>query len=62
MDSPTSFKAPLVSVPQDQQHNGSHQEFATAAILPMYTPDEVFVCPEESLFYSQCIEKLVVNR
>jgi hypothetical protein len=56
---------PLVAVPQDQQqeqYNGSHQEFATAAILPMYTPDEVFVCPEESLFYSQCIEKLVVNR
>jgi hypothetical protein len=35
---------------------------SSTTILPIYTPDEVFVCPEESLFYSQCIEKLVLNK
>lgn len=27
-----------------------------------YSPNEVFFCPEESKFYSQCIEKMVLNR
>lgn len=26
-----------------------------------YSPDQVFFCPEESQFYSQCIEKMVLN-
>lgn len=32
------------------------------ATMPLHAPDEVFLCPEESLFYSQCLEKLVMNR
>lgn len=27
-----------------------------------YSPNDVFFCPEESQFYSQCIEKMVLNR
>lgn len=27
-----------------------------------YSPKEVFFCPEESQFYSQCLEKMVLNR
>lgn len=27
-----------------------------------YSPDDVFFCPEESQFYSQCLEKMVLNR
>lgn len=26
-----------------------------------YSPNQVFICPEESQFYSQCLEKLLVN-
>ncbi|WP_013321791.1 hypothetical protein [Gloeothece verrucosa] len=26
-----------------------------------YSPNEVFFCPEESQFYSQCLEKMVLN-
>ena len=31
-------------------------------VADSYSPDEVFFCPEESQFYSQCIEKLVINQ
>eukprot|EP00879_Flechtneria_rotunda_P000121 GHRR01000183.1.p1 GENE.GHRR01000183.1~~GHRR01000183.1.p1 ORF type:complete len:323 (+),score=80.27 GHRR01000183.1:330-1298(+) len=31
------------------------------SLAPPLTPGQVFVCPEESLFYSQCIEKMVLN-
>ncbi|HEY9699934.1 MAG TPA: SAM-dependent methyltransferase [Trichocoleus sp.] len=27
-----------------------------------YSPNEVFFCPEESQFYSQCLEKLILNQ
>jgi hypothetical protein len=27
-----------------------------------YSPNEVFFCPEESQFYSQCLERMVLNR
>jgi hypothetical protein len=27
-----------------------------------YSPNEVFFCPEESQFYAQCLEKMVLNR
>lgn len=27
-----------------------------------YSPNEIFFCPEESHFYSQCLEKMVLNR
>jgi methylase of polypeptide subunit release factors len=27
-----------------------------------YSPNEVFFCPEESQFYSQCLEKMVLNQ
>jgi hypothetical protein len=27
-----------------------------------YSPNEVFFCPEESRFYSQCLEKMIFNR
>jgi methylase of polypeptide subunit release factors len=30
--------------------------------LESYSFDEVFFCPEESQFYSQCLEKMVLNR
>lgn len=37
-------------------------EAVAHATMPLHAPDEVFLCPEESLFYSQCLEKLVMNR
>ncbi|NJR37571.1 MAG: methyltransferase [Leptolyngbyaceae cyanobacterium CSU_1_4] len=30
--------------------------------LKSYSPDDVFFCPEESQFYSQCLEKMVLSR
>lgn len=30
--------------------------------IKSYSPNEVFFCPEESQFYSQCLEKMVVNQ
>jgi hypothetical protein len=30
--------------------------------IPSYSPNEVFFCPEESQFYSQCLEKMILNR
>ncbi len=30
--------------------------------LKSYSPDDVFFCPEESQFYSQCLEKMIFNR
>lgn len=30
--------------------------------VDLHTPDDVFCCPEESLFYSQCLEKMVLSR
>ena len=27
-----------------------------------YIPQEIFFCPEESLFYSQCLERMVLNK
>jgi methylase of polypeptide subunit release factors len=31
-------------------------------IVRSYSPNEVFFCPEESQFYSQCLEKMVLSR
>lgn len=36
----------------------SNSEVAIAS----HSPNEVFFCPEESYFYSQCLEKMVLNR
>lgn len=33
-----------------------------AASPASYSPNEVFFCPEESQFYAQCIEKMVLNQ
>ncbi len=33
----------------------------TQQYLKAYSPKEVFFCPEESLFYSQCLEKMVLD-
>ncbi|MGL4882718.1 MAG: SAM-dependent methyltransferase [Waterburya sp.] len=30
--------------------------------IKSHSPNEVFFCPEESHFYSQCLEKMVLNR
>jgi hypothetical protein len=30
--------------------------------IQSYSPNEVFFCPEESQFYSQCLERMVLNR
>lgn len=30
--------------------------------IESHSPNEVFFCPEESYFYSQCLEKMVLNR
>lgn len=30
--------------------------------IDSYSPNQVFFCPEESQFYSQCLEKMVLNR
>jgi hypothetical protein len=37
--------------------NSSSNQTSTAS----YSPNDVFFCPEESQFYSQCLEKMVVN-
>jgi methylase of polypeptide subunit release factors len=31
-------------------------------VVKSYSPNEVFFCPEESQFYSQCLEKMVLNQ
>lgn len=35
---------------------------ASNQAVDSYSPNEVFFCPEESQFYSQCLEKMVLNR
>lgn len=34
----------------------------TVKAVKAYSPNEVFFCPEESQFYSQCLEKMVLSR
>lgn len=34
---------------------------ASNAAIHSYSPNEVFFCPEESQFYSQCLEKMVLK-
>jgi hypothetical protein len=34
----------------------------TVVSVEDYSPNEVFFCPEESQFYSQCLDKMVLNR
>ncbi|MBD2178613.1 SAM-dependent methyltransferase [Pseudanabaena sp. FACHB-1998] len=33
----------------------------TSEHVPEHIPQEIFFCPEESLFYSQCLERMVLN-
>lgn len=33
----------------------------TSEHKPEHIPQEIFFCPEESLFYSQCLERMVLN-
>jgi methylase of polypeptide subunit release factors len=35
---------------------------ASETAIASHSPNEVFFCPEESYFYSQCLEKMVLNR
>jgi hypothetical protein len=30
--------------------------------IESYLPKEIFICPEESQFYAQCLENMVLNR
>lgn len=59
---------PAPSVSSSPTHSSAYRAGAAisapaALHLPevAFTADEIFVCPEESLFYSQCLEKLLVN-
>ncbi len=55
------------SIPAPQKSNGHTApksfapDFATPDFAPKHSPKDVFICPEESQFYSQCLEKLVFN-
>lgn len=40
----------------------SLQENRDMTSIQSYSPNEVFFCPEESQFYSQCLERMVLNR
>jgi methylase of polypeptide subunit release factors len=35
---------------------------ASNEVVDSYSPNKVFFCPEESQFYSQCLEKMVLKR
>jgi methylase of polypeptide subunit release factors len=37
-------------------------KIAPAAETASYSPNEVFFCPEESQFYAQCLERMVLNQ
>lgn len=41
--------------------NLSTDQSISSKATKSYSPNEVFFCPEESQFYSQCLEKLVLN-
>jgi Methyltransferase small domain len=49
------------SAPQSptQHHSPHHSPHHSSS--NHHSPDEVFFCPEESHFYSQCLEKMVFN-
>jgi hypothetical protein len=70
---PPATKAPAVPTTPDGHQGGratndgtqQQQQQGAAAVytsLPVFAPNEVFVCPEESSCYSQSIERLVFNR
>jgi methylase of polypeptide subunit release factors len=44
------------------QSNALKQSPTSAGLAGMYSPEQVFFCPEESQFYSQCLEKMVFNQ
>jgi hypothetical protein len=39
----------------------NYSSHSTTSVLTKHTFEDVFCCPEESLFYSQCLEKMVLN-
>jgi methylase of polypeptide subunit release factors len=58
-------KAVLNTVKLSSPKMGSPKTSSSKVDLPelkSYSPDDVFFCPEESQFYSQCLEKMVLNR
>jgi hypothetical protein len=55
--------AVLYEVLEEVAKTGGSSTATSAADLPGLAPaGQVFVCPEESLFYSQAVEKLVLSR
>jgi methylase of polypeptide subunit release factors len=46
------------------QSNALKQSPSPAGLteVKLHSPDQVFFCPEESQFYSQCLEKMVFNQ
>lgn len=38
------------------------ESITPSSSVKSYSPTEVFFCPEESQFYSQCLEKMLLNR
>lgn len=47
----------LLPSTQSTQNSSDHSDYS-----PNHAPNEVFFCPEESYFYSQCLEKMVFSR
>jgi hypothetical protein len=53
----------LFEVLEEVAKTGGSSSATSATDMPGLAPaGQVFVCPEESLFYSQAVEKLVLSR
>jgi hypothetical protein len=52
----------ILSEEQVQLMNNNVVPASGLVTIPVQTKDKVFECPEESLFYCQSIESLVLNR
>ena len=67
--------APKAQTPKDTAQRATSEETTSPSsegllrstsqlsdVIPAYSQQEVFFCPEESHFYSHCLERLVFNR
>lgn len=63
-EAPVTVEARTVILSEEQvQLMNNNVVPATGLVtIPVQTKDKVFECPEESLFYCQSIESLVLNR
>lgn len=45
----------------DSRNIIDYSSYSSTSVVNHHSPEDVFCCPEESLFYSQCLEKMVLN-